>query len=98
MTDVKRLLGRSAQDAEKNKTAMKQDVAEFDAAMGKVAAAMPAISDLSAPMKALKTWIEAAHADRHRNARQRTRRETARRQRRHVDCGSDPQPSARRSP
>jgi len=58
-TDVKRLMTRLMQDAEKNKTAMKQNVTEFDAALGKIAGSIPAVSDLALPMKTLKTWVEA---------------------------------------
>lgn len=58
-TDVKSLLSRLSQDAEKNKAAMKQNVAEFDAALSKIAGATPAVSDLAVPMKTLKTWVEA---------------------------------------
>ena len=58
-TDVKRLMTRLTQDAEKNKAAMKQNVADFDAALGKIAGSTPAVSDLAAPVKTLKTWVEA---------------------------------------
>ncbi|MBI3468228.1 MAG: hypothetical protein HY000_34935 [Planctomycetes bacterium] len=58
-TDVKRLMTRLMQDAEKNKAALRQDVAEFDAALGKIAGSTPAVSDLAAPVKTLKTWVEA---------------------------------------
>lgn len=58
-TDVKSLLSRLSQDAEKNKAAMKQNVAEFDAALSKIAGSTPAVSDLAVPMKTLKTWVEA---------------------------------------
>ena len=58
-TDVKRLMTRLTQDAEKNKSAMKQNVAEFDAALGKIAGSTPAVSDLAIPVKTLKTWVEA---------------------------------------
>jgi hypothetical protein len=58
-TDVKRLLTRLTQDAEKNKAAMKQNVAEFDAALGKIAGSTPAVSDLVAAVKTLTTWVEA---------------------------------------
>jgi flagellar biosynthesis/type III secretory pathway chaperone len=58
-TDVKSILSRLGQDAEKNKAAMKQNVGEFDAALSKIAGATPAVTDLAAPMKTLKTWVEA---------------------------------------
>jgi hypothetical protein len=58
-TDIKRLMARLSQDAEKDKADLKQDVAEFDAAVGKVATATPAVADLTAPVKTLKTWVEA---------------------------------------
>lgn len=58
-TDVKGLVSRLAQDAEKNKGALKQTMGEFDVALGKIAGATPAVADLSAPVKTLKTWIEA---------------------------------------
>lgn len=48
-----------AQDGEKNKTSLKQDVADFDAALGKIAASTPAVADLAGQMKTLKTWVEA---------------------------------------
>jgi hypothetical protein len=57
--DVKRLMTRLSQDAEKNKAAMRQNVAEFDAALTKIAGSTPAVSDLAVPMKTLKTWVEA---------------------------------------
>jgi len=57
--DVKRLMARLTQDAEKNKAAMNQNVAEFDAALSKIAGSTPAVSDLAAPVKTLKTWVEA---------------------------------------
>lgn len=58
-TDVSRLMTRMSQDAEKNKTALKQDVAEFDSGLGKIAASTPAVSDLAGQVKTLKTWVEA---------------------------------------
>jgi len=58
-TDVKRLLTRLAQDAEKNRAALKQDVSDFDAALGKISGPTPAVADLAAPVKTLKTWVEA---------------------------------------
>ena len=58
-TDVKRLMTRLEQDAEKNQTAMKQNVSEFDAALGKIAGSTPAVADIAAPVKTLKTWVEA---------------------------------------
>jgi hypothetical protein len=57
-SDVKRLMTRLTQDAEKNKAALKQDVGEFDAALGKIAGSTPAVTDLAVPVKALKTWVE----------------------------------------
>ena len=58
-TDVKRLMARLTLDVEKNKTAMKQDVAEFDMALGKIAGATPAVADVGPAVKTLKTWVEA---------------------------------------
>jgi len=58
-TDVRRLMAKLGQDAEKNKAALRQDVAEFDLALGKIAGATPAVFDLGAPVKMLKTWVEA---------------------------------------
>jgi hypothetical protein len=58
-TDVKRLMTRLTQDVDKNKAATKQDVTEFDAALGKIVGATPAVADLAIPVKTLKTWIEA---------------------------------------
>ena len=58
-SDVKRLVTRLTQDAEKNKAAMKQNMAEFDAALGKIAGSTPAVSDLATSVKTLKTWVEA---------------------------------------
>ena len=58
-TDVKRLMTRLAQDAEKNKTAMKQNMSDFDAALGKIAGSTPAVDDLAGPVKTLRTWVEA---------------------------------------
>jgi hypothetical protein len=60
-TDVKRLAARLVQDAEKNKAAVRQNVADLDAALGKIAGSTPAVSDLAAPLKTLKTWVEARH-------------------------------------
>jgi hypothetical protein len=57
--DVKRLITRLAQDAQNNKVAVHQDMAEFDAALSKIAGATPAVSDLAAPVRTLKTWAEA---------------------------------------
>ena len=58
-TDVKRLMTRLTQDADKNKAALKQDVLDFDTALGKIAGSTPAVSDLATPVKTLKTWVEA---------------------------------------
>lgn len=58
-TDVKRLLTQLAQDAEKNQGAIRQTVKEFDVALGKIASAIPAVSDLSPAVKTLKMWVEA---------------------------------------
>ncbi len=55
--DVKRLMTRLAQDAEKNRTALLQDMNEFDAALGKIAGPNPAVADIATPVKTLKTWI-----------------------------------------
>jgi hypothetical protein len=57
--DVKRLMTRLTQDAEKNKAAMKQNVADLDMALGKIAGSTPAVADVAGPVKALKTWVEA---------------------------------------
>lgn len=58
-TDVKRLMTQLAQDAEKNRGAVRQTAGELDVALGKIAGSTPAVSDLTAPMKTLKTWVEA---------------------------------------
>lgn len=58
-TDVKRLMARLVQDAEKNKSAMRQNVMEFDAALGRIVNSTPAVADLSIPVKTLKNWVEA---------------------------------------
>lgn len=58
-TDVRSLTSRMIQEAEKNRAALKQTVSEFDAALGKIASATPAVSDLAIPVKTLKTWVEA---------------------------------------
>ncbi len=58
-TDVKRLMTRLTQDAEKNQVALPQDVSEFDAALGKIAGATPAVGDLAEAVKTLKTWVRA---------------------------------------
>lgn len=58
-TDVGRLMTRLAQDAEKNRVALKQDMGEFDAALSKIAGSTPAVADLAGPVKTLKTWVEA---------------------------------------
>jgi hypothetical protein len=57
--EAKKLMTRLTQDAEKNQTAMPQDVAEFDKALGKIAGSTPAVADLAASIKTLKTWIQA---------------------------------------
>jgi len=59
VTDAKRLISRLTQDAEKNIASLKQDVADFDASLGKTAVALPAVADLAKPIKTLKTWVEA---------------------------------------
>ena len=58
-TDAKRLMARLALDIEKNKTALKQDVADFDMALGKIAGATPTVAEVGPAVKTLKTWIEA---------------------------------------
>lgn len=58
-TDVKRLMVRLAQDTEKKQAALNQNVTDFDAALSKIAESTPAVADLAAPLKALKTWVEA---------------------------------------
>lgn len=58
-TDVKRLMTRLTQDAEKNRTALKQDMAELDEALGKIAGSTPAVSELASPVRSLKTWVDA---------------------------------------
>ncbi len=58
-TDAQRLMTRLTQDADKNKAAVKQNVAEFEVALGKIAGSTPAVADLTAPVKTLKTWVEA---------------------------------------
>ena len=58
-TDVKRLMTRLTQDAEKNQTALKQSVSEFDAALGKIASSTAAVADIAPLVKILKTWVEA---------------------------------------
>lgn len=60
-TDVKRIMTRLVQDVEKNKAAVRQNVGDLDTALGKIAGSTAAVSDLSAPMKMLKTWVEARH-------------------------------------
>lgn len=58
-TDVQRLMTRLSQDIEKNKAGLKQHASEFDAALGKIAGATPAVSDLTMPVRTLRTWIDA---------------------------------------
>lgn len=58
-TDVKRIMGRLTQDVEKNKAAVRQNVIDLDTALSKIASALPAVSDLSDSMKALKTCVDA---------------------------------------
>jgi hypothetical protein len=58
-TDARRLVGRLSQDIEKNKAGLKQDVADFDVALSKIAGATPAVAELGPTVKNLKTWIEA---------------------------------------
>jgi hypothetical protein len=60
-TDVKRTMGRLLQDIEKNKAAVRQNVIDLDVGLGKIASALPAVSDLSASVKTLKSWVEARH-------------------------------------
>jgi len=58
-TDVKRIMTRLMQDVEKNKAAVRQNVADLTAALGKISGATPAVSDLSATVSSLKTWVDA---------------------------------------
>jgi hypothetical protein len=48
-----------AQDADKDRPSLKQDVADFDTALGKIAASTPAVSAIASQVKTLKTWVEA---------------------------------------
>lgn len=47
------------QDAEKDRPSLKQDVADFDTALGKIAASTPAVSAIANQVKTLKIWVEA---------------------------------------
>jgi hypothetical protein len=60
-TVVKHLMSRLVTDVDKNKAAVRKNVAELDMALGKIASSTPAISDLTPMMKILKTWVEARH-------------------------------------
>lgn len=59
-TDVKRLMARLAQDVEKDKAAIRQDAADLEAAVAKLAVT-PAVTDLAAAVKTLMTTAEARH-------------------------------------
>src|SRR6185312_7364774 len=56
---VKRLMARMTQDAEKNQTAMKQNVADFDMALSKIASSTRAVADITPLVKTLRTWVDA---------------------------------------
>ncbi|MDB5385176.1 MAG: hypothetical protein JWM11_822 [Planctomycetaceae bacterium] len=58
-TDVKRTMGRLAQDVEKNKSAVRQNLIDLDIGLGKIANTLPAVADLSTSVKTLKSWVEA---------------------------------------
>lgn len=58
-TDLKRIMTRLTQDAEKNKGALKQDVTDFDATLTKIAGSTPGTAEISGLVKTLKTWVEA---------------------------------------
>jgi|GEM_PF-3275241 len=60
-TDVKRQMSRLMQDVEKNKAAVRQVLSDLDAALGKLAGSSPAIADLSAPVKLLRTSADARY-------------------------------------
>lgn len=59
-TDVKRLVARLEQDVEKNKAAIRADIADLDAALGKLSVT-PAVADLTATVKTLMTHANARH-------------------------------------
>lgn len=58
-TDVKKVLARLTQNAEKSKTSVKQDVSDLDMALSKIASSTEAVAELSNHIKSLKTWVEA---------------------------------------
>jgi hypothetical protein len=65
-TELNRLMLRLVQDAEKNKaeteknkSSLKQDLADFDVALGKISGSTPTVSELAPQIKTLKTWVEA---------------------------------------
>lgn len=60
-TDVKRIMGRLVQDVDKDKAAVRQNVADLDTAINKISTTTSGISDVSGLVKSLKTWVEARH-------------------------------------
>lgn len=58
-TDVRRILMRMEQDADKKPSALHQDVTDLDAALAKIGTAVPGIHDLMPAVGTLKNWIEA---------------------------------------
>lgn len=64
-TDAKRIMGRLVQDVDKDKAAVRQNVADLDTALNKISTSTPAVSDVAPLVKALKTWVEARHLIEH---------------------------------
>lgn len=58
-TEVKKTMGRLAQDAEKNNAGVRQDVIDLDTAIGKISATTSGVNDLAPLIKNLKTLVDA---------------------------------------
>lgn len=58
-TDARKIIGRLEQDVEKNKSALRQDVTDLDAALTKIAATTPGVNDLTPAVASLDGWVEA---------------------------------------
>jgi len=58
-TEVKKTMGKLAQDAEKENAAVRQDVIDLDTALGKISATTPGVNDVMPSVKYLKTLADA---------------------------------------
>jgi hypothetical protein len=58
-TDVRKIMARLEQDAEKNQAALRQDVSDLDVALSKIAAMTPGVNDLGPAVARVNNWVEA---------------------------------------